>query len=406
MRPRRGFPTLRRRLRNERGATLVFLAVALGALFGFMALAIDLGMLYVAHVDAQRAADAGALAGASAFLEYQGTAGVVPANDRAMEYALRNTFQNGPIDSSEVTIQVLPESLRVGVWVQRDSVETLFARVMGIRWVPIGAYAAAEAADAGSAKCLKPFALPDLWHDANDDLNGNRVRDGDEVWQFGNDPGDHYEPFTGPGGAATETGYGSQWRNPFTPPVMNDYGRQIKIKVTDPNDIESADPSIFLPWRIPTGPDPEACPGFDLVEGSTGASIYRQNICSCNNSEINLGEPYQVETGNMVGPTFQGMQTLINEDPGAYWDEVSQSVVGSSYGSGWMSSPRVIKIALIDPMQITGPGMQTIQFNNFALMFVEEQANNKEPVFARFLYYATGTGEGSGSLVKVLRLVK
>ena len=61
---------LRRRLGNERGATLVFLAVSLGALFGFMALAIDLGMMYVAHEDAQRAADAGALAGASAFLDY------------------------------------------------------------------------------------------------------------------------------------------------------------------------------------------------------------------------------------------------------------------------------------------------------------------------------------------------
>ena len=389
--------------RGERGATLVFVAVAMGALFGFLALAIDLGMLFVARNDAQRAADAAALAGASAFLEYQGAAGVIPANQRAMEYALRNTFQNGPIDSNEVTIEVLPESLRVGVWVQRDSVQTLFARTLGMRWLPIGAYAAAEAADAGSAKCLKPFALPDLWHDENDDTNGNRVWDGDEIWRFGNDPGDVYEPFSGPGGAASETGYGSAWRN-YTTPVNNDYGRQITIKVTDPNDLQAAEPSVFFPWRIPTGPDPEPCPGFDLVEGSTGAAVYRQNICSCNNSEISLGEEYQIETGNMVGPTWQGTRALIDQDPGAYWD--GSAVAGSTYGAGWMSSPRVIKIALIDPMQIQGSGMQTIRFNNFALMFIEEQANNQAPVYARFLYYASGSGEGSGSLVKVLRLVK
>lgn len=394
-----------RPVRGERGATLVFVAVAMGALFGFLALAIDLGMLFVARNDAQRAADAAALAGASAFLEYQGASGVAPANQRAMEYALRNTFQNGPIDSNEVTIQVLPESLRVGVWVRRDSVQTLFARTLGMRWLPIGAYAAAEAADAGSAKCLKPFALPDLWHDANDDLNNNRVWDEDETWRFGNDPGDRYEQFTGPGGSGTETGYGSGWRN-YVTPVNNDFGRQIKIKVSDPNDAQAAEPSLFYPWRIPTGPDPQPCPGFDLVEGSTGAAVYRQNICSCNNSEVSLDTEYQVETGNMVGPTWQGTRELINQDPGAYWDESSGTVVGSSYGAGWMSSPRVIKIALIDPMQIDGSGMQTIRFNNFALMFIEEQANNQAPVYARFLYYASGSGEGSGSLVKVLRLVR
>jgi hypothetical protein len=405
MRVQRLIRSLSRPVHGKRGATLVFVAVAMGALFGFLALAIDLGMLFVAREDAQRAADAAALAGASAFLENQGAAAVVPANQRAMEYALRNTFQNGPIDSSEVTIQVLPESLRVGVWVQRDSVQTLFARTLGMRWMPIGAYAAAEAADAGSAKCLKPFALPDLWHDANDDTNGNRVWDGDEVWQFGNDPGDRYEPFSGPGGSATETGYGSGWRN-YVTPVDFDYGRQIKIKVTDPNDLQGAEPSVFFPWRIPTGPDPEPCPGFGLAEGSTGAAVYRQNICSCNNSEISLGEEYQIETGNMVGPTWQGTRELIEQDPNAYWDESANTVVGSSYGAGWMNSPRVIKIALIDPMQITGPGMQTIRFNNFALMFIEEQQNNQSPVYARFLYYATGSGEGSGSLVKVLRLVK
>lgn len=56
--------------RTQRGATLVLVAVCLVALTGVGAVVIDLGMLLKARSDAQRAAEAGALAGASAFREY------------------------------------------------------------------------------------------------------------------------------------------------------------------------------------------------------------------------------------------------------------------------------------------------------------------------------------------------
>jgi hypothetical protein len=383
---RRLIRSLSRPVHGKRGATLVFVAVAMGALFGFLALAIDLGMLFVARNDAQRAADAAALAGASAFLESQGASAVVPANQRAMEYALRNTFQNGPIDSNEVTIQVLPESLRVGVWVQRDSVQTLFARTLGMRWMPIGAYAAAEAADAGSA--VKPFASGR--GTTNTTPAGNRVGRGRA--------GVNAPPTAE---VSRRLRHGDRlrgWRNDVS--VTSD-GRQIRSRSATPRTQRRL--PIFP--RAPTF-NPEPCEGHSAVEGENGAAVYRQNICSCNNTEINLGQEYPVETGNMVGPTWQGTEDLIDQDPNARWDEATNTVLGSSYGAGWMSSPRVIKIALIDPYQIEGPGMQTIRFNNFALLFIEQQQNMRAPVYARFLYYASGSGEGSGSLVKVLRLVK
>src|SRR5579884_1193422 len=52
---------------RQRGATLVFFAFFIIFLMGAAALAIDLGMLYVARSEAQRAADAAALAGANVF---------------------------------------------------------------------------------------------------------------------------------------------------------------------------------------------------------------------------------------------------------------------------------------------------------------------------------------------------
>jgi len=399
-----------RPVQGERGATLVFVAVSIGALFGFMALAIDLGMMFVAREDAQRAADAAALAGASAFLEFSAADAVTPAHDRAMEYALRNTFQNGPIDSSEVTIRIVPESSKVAVNIYRDSVPTLFARTLGMRWVPIGAYAEAEAVEAGAARCLKPFAVPDLWNDANGDTNGNRVWDGNEQWTYGDSPGDSYTPFSGPGGSPTETGYGSSWRDGFAPPSVGDYGRQIKIKVTDPQDVQAPSPGIFLPWRLPPDNDGETCAhGGGSGSNAAGAATYRNNICTCNTSDIELGREYDIQPGDMVGPTWQGVGELIDSDPNAVWDDATQSVRNSTLGSNWMASPRVIKIGLFAPGELVGSGMQTIRFNNFALMFLESQPRMRDPVTGRFLYYVNGTGtpgETTGSLVKTLKLVK
>ncbi|NIP56718.1 MAG: hypothetical protein GWO00_01460, partial [Gemmatimonadetes bacterium] len=62
--------------------------------------------------------------------------------------------------------------------------------------------------------------------------------------------------------------------------------------------------------------------GRDDGEGR-GAARYRRNICSCNASVIDLDTEYMIEPGNMVGPTYQGVQTLIDQDPGAYWDDVT-----------------------------------------------------------------------------------
>lgn len=384
---------------------MIVVAIAMTALLGFLALAIDLGMLYVARSDAQRAADASALAGASAFLDYSSSAAVGPARQRALEYAERNTFQNGPIDSPQVAITVLQDSGKVGVYVHRDSVQTLFARVLGIRTVPVSAFAVAQAVQAGAAKCLKPFAIPDMWYDANGDQNGNRVWDPNESWVFGDDPADRYQAYSGPGGSPTETGYGSDWRNSTSPGFTNDFGRQINIKSQDPNAAYVATPGVFMPWQLPTDPTQVPCKGGF----GGGAAAYRNDICSCNNSTVKLGTPYPIKTGNMEGPTFQGVGELIKDDPGAYWDNATQSVKGSTYGANWMNSPRVVKLAMFAPGQITKSGMQTIEFNNFGLMFIEDQKNQKNPVTGRFLFYVSGTGDpGSqtGSLVKTLKLVK
>jgi hypothetical protein len=69
-----------------------------------------------------------------------------------------------------------------------------------------------------------------------------------------------------------------------------------------------------------------------------------------------------VEPGNMVGPTKQGMQDLIDKDRGAVWDESLNDGRGGIKG-GCMEagtcdlSPRVVAIPVYDPdaTMLAGP---------------------------------------------------
>lgn len=393
---------------REHGGTLVLMAVVSVALLGMAALAVDVGMGFTAKSEAQRIADASALAGASAFLEYQGGDAVAPAEERAYDFALRNEIRNVQVDSSEVTIQILTDESKVRVWIERQSIGTWFARVLGIDEMTVLATAAAQATDAGAARCLKPFAVPDMWHDADDDTDNDRIWEEGEEWVLGSHPDDRYIPYTGPDGPADATGYGSEWRGP-----SRDYGRQISLKTPDPNSEYVPSPGVFLPWRLPTDEDQESCSTGGGGGGQdAGAAVYRQNICSCNDSQIELGEEYEIQTGNMVGPTAQGIDELIDEDPNAWWDPTMDGGRGgvrdSDYGEG-LNSPRVVKLAMFDASQIEGSGMQTIVFNNFALMFIEDQVSMQDPVMGRFLYFVSGeesSGPTTGSLVRYLRLVE
>lgn len=138
---------------------LVMVALCMLTLLGVMALAVDVGLIYNTRGEAQRAADAAALAGASALLD----GGAIAANAvaRAQTYGTGNQIQHTSITAGEVTTELLESNRKVRVSVSRAEVPTLFARFLGINDVgAIGASADAVATQSGSGKCLKPFALP------------------------------------------------------------------------------------------------------------------------------------------------------------------------------------------------------------------------------------------------------
>jgi Flp pilus assembly protein TadG len=169
-----------RRRKEERGQTIVLVAVALVSLLGMAALAIDVTTLYVARGEMQRAADAAALAGAKAFVD----SGITTDTGNATRQALAQTMATSVINSilAQNNVSGAPPVLaaaptfdftrpgnpQISVTLQRTNLPTFFARIWGTKLVTVAATAVAEAYNPSSApagyppiapKCVKPLLV-------------------------------------------------------------------------------------------------------------------------------------------------------------------------------------------------------------------------------------------------------
>lgn len=376
-------------LTSERGATIIVVALSMTALLSVVALAVDVGMLLTARTEAQRAADAGALAGALALIFDPDDE--APARQDAERFAQMNTVQGQAVEVDPAEdVDVDLDGERVTVRVRRDDarggpVATWFARIFGVDVVNIAATATAEASPAGAATCVKPWAVFDKFDDVNDN---------DEF-----DPGiDIYDPAT--------TGYGSDFRNPGSAGddgqgYVNDFGRPLALKGNWKAGDEccpGTGPSWYYAWAMPDADG----------DTHTGASWYRSNIETCNPAIIEVGQEYDVEPGNMHGPTRQGVEDLMDQDPSAAWSTFENEVAGSAWDP-WPGSPRVGIVPTFSPAREFDPGRKPIEFTGFIAVFIAGvQGNgNHQEVHGRVLY-ATGIGGGTpgNSAAKYVHLVK
>jgi Flp pilus assembly protein TadG len=151
-------------LRNRPGAVLPIVAICVVMLVGCAAVAIDIGMLLDSRSEAQRAADAAALAGASALLEYRTSTSSLKqdsARARAESLATQNSVLRGPISVGEVSVAFLQNDQRIAATVTRGNIAPLFAGIFGVNSLQVAATAHALVFQGSSASCLKPFGVPD-----------------------------------------------------------------------------------------------------------------------------------------------------------------------------------------------------------------------------------------------------
>ena len=320
---------LRRLGRDEAGMTYVFIGLGFMAFLSASMLAIDVGMLMTARNQAQNAADAGALAGATALLfdDYNDRSASGPAVTSAISAATSNQVMSGTVSvtPADVIFPLDPsgDANRVQVSVRRTAsrgnpVSTLIAKYFGISTADIGAVATAEVSQANGMTCVKPFTIPDKWRETgtppwtSDDTFDGFDKKGDPI-----PGGDVYIPANQPG----YTGYNQE----------SNRGERLEIRASNGSKLFS---SFY--FSVALGKPP-----------ITGGDPYRWNIAYCNTTIYHWGDPLTQEPGAMVGPTLQGAEELIARDPGAYWDNVAGKVKGSAFGA---KSPRVFPIPLFDPI--------------------------------------------------------
>jgi hypothetical protein len=397
------------------------IAVSLFAMLALSALAIDLASLRDGKAEAQRAADTIALAGASAFrdMPWADAATSDSAKSRAYTIARLNKVKADTLDvrsptwtknvyawgteynsvTQDVTLNVIPDSQKVRVWVNRKGIRTSFAKLLARPFGHVQAMATAWASNAGpSVNCLKPFLIPDMWHEANktvQDKNNNDYMEPEatpqgEQWFYEPSGGDYYAVYDGTiaNPPRPQTGYGSNQRSTVGYP--GDVGLPLLLKPQTGNNQRQGN------WYYTLNG-----PGQNLRD-----DIENQCITA------NVGDTPVFRSGGATGQARQGIQYLIGQDPGATWDPTSKSVVGSSYPD-WTKSPRVILVALMDPIYIQGNNVNQkpntgAKFSNFARVFLQDTPGNTNNITALFVGPAPGGSGGptGGTIVKLLQLVQ
>lgn len=356
------------RRRNERGAVLVHVAVAIIALLAVSALAVDAGAKWVARGQAQNAADAGALAGAIAlaFDDPNDLTDNGLAKQSARSYAQANLVLGQPPDvdvTTDVTFPPCPDGspdtcVKVTVYrnqARGNALPTFFARAVGITEQGVVATATAQVRIGTATECLRPWAIVDRWDEV----------DGPEPDYPGTDP--DFVPNT-----STFDRYPSPWnRTPepdlYVPPTADspgtgwtiaDHGQQFTIKTCGGQDVSSG---WYRQIDLPR------------TDGNNqGGQAYGENIVSCNGYPVAIADPatqcpsgsaistleekiywaargcVRVQTGCDQGNTRAGIVELYGRDPGARWVPSLNGGRGGIGGSVSTPSPRIVPIAVMD----------------------------------------------------------
>ena len=305
------------RSNRDKGISVIIVAAGLTTFIGFLALVVDLGMLFASRSDAQKAADAAALAGARYFID-QGSMPTTLSQtmrDESKAFAkaigAQNKIRGVNIPQADVIVNDSDILLlntangpvfQVSALVQRNALSTYFANILGIPSVNIVASATAQASlpvgsTAGAppsynpgSKCIKPWILQNI---------SPRTTDPNNPIRFGPD----------------------------------DFGTYVYLH----DDQSTNGPSkwgIISPCPTYTPPPTEPC------DGGNSSTVYYDNIVQCNPNTYYCSEGVWVTDvpGNKVGKTQDGVRTLIHQGGGNQsegTDQGQDTISGSTPGPNY-----------------------------------------------------------------------
>jgi putative Flp pilus-assembly TadE/G-like protein len=308
---------------NERGITIVLVAFSLLALLGMAALAIDVSTLYVAHGEAQRAADAAALAGAKMFASSGYTSVSTPSpstpaaadvcltsatpgadaasNRQAEAVAAQNLVAGQPAAVQSIICNTTAANPEITVTVQRTGLPTFFGRIWGGAANSVTATAVAEAYNPSGSTApiqmqgVKPWLIPDC-----DPTNGA--------------PGD-----CAAGGHFVSTVDGSVQNN----------GTFVGKTITLVHVTGGAAPTVNAPTAgslnyyratVPIRPPEPVCPSTSAVSCTqVGSDDYHDNI-ACSST-------FQFSCGQTIGA---GQTVIVGGGSGTFTNEGTRCLIHAS----------------------------------------------------------------------------
>lgn len=322
------------RTRNQRGVLIIWLALFLLILLGFVALGMDVAKAIATKTQLQNAADAAALAGASAIDSLSGAILQPEAIVRAQSVAAKNsayqdTATTVNIDAADITFATVDGLQQVTVWARREGASpmvTAFAQVFGYPTVGLRAHATAQVARAGKVCDLVPLGL-------NPPPDSSFIPGCQNVYQL-----------KAPGGGGSNGNYG------FV-------------------DFPSCD----------AGP----CGGMNPTGANTMKCLIANGFqcCFSESAQINT------EPGNKSGPFLSAMQSRFKADT-----DQRQGICYSEYHG---NNERVVTVPEITP---PGSGRTNVTVTGFANFFLRDLpgSGNNSTITGEFLYMTSVGGGGSG----------
>jgi putative Flp pilus-assembly TadE/G-like protein len=297
----------------ERGATLVMIAGGLALIVAAAALAIDLGSLYLQRSEAQRAADAGALAGAQVWAN-DSCALAANCLSAAVESAVTaratQVAQQNLIFGQTPTIPT--PTFAAGGGSQTDPLVTVTAQAPAKTFflplssgATISATATAEAYSPNTTSgpvicdsCLKPFFVPNCDPNHLSPLNSN-----------------------------CPTPAGMFFNNGTIANGTSILGEAWQLHLQTAGGVQQMVPSQWLEVDFSLTP-----PNCSANGGSQSATVWQQDVTQCSTKTITCGTQLCTMNGNKVGPNNQAVCQMIryggsgcNANGGTAVDSVSCS---------------------------------------------------------------------------------
>jgi hypothetical protein len=404
--------------RGQRGIVVIQVALLLVVLLGFGAFAIDYGVLCVARAQAQNAADAGALAAATAlaFDNMRFPAVAAEPNARAVAAEFPIWQQPSVVEFSAcadpTTCPLIPDlpvpeprsSFSATVKVYRDQehanpLPTYLAGLFGVASQDVRAQATATVAPTNVATCVWPLAIPDDWTDLHPadpaaplpslctDIADPRCKPFSKYKYPGapseqlDAPVDSYVSPSSSSLDTTATGYQIRELDRINPLKATGLDPQRFVALLGP---DPANPSVWTPVRRSS---------FAAVR--IGDAGFHGSATACSSQVFHFGDYLPLDTGVTWGQATTDASALVGLDNSASWNVTlgrmhgGCSVAGTcgSISPGLTSSPRLVLIPMFDPdeydrTRLAGAsgcsgGLPCIKIVNFAGFFVDSVSDTE-----------------------------